>query len=120
MNNSRDKKISSLKDLPHEILKTAYSTGVIAAENERSGSFLHLNQTTVYDQINESFKNQIIMMDTKDALQKYDWLEQYFWKLVDKDKDEFTKRVAEDWSGGYFFWIQKNIFYPFKTYIFCW
>ncbi|HUX98952.1 MAG TPA: SufD family Fe-S cluster assembly protein [Candidatus Deferrimicrobium sp.] len=108
MNNSRDKKISSLKDLPHEILKTAYSTGVIAAENERSGSFLHLNQTTVYDQINESFKNQIIMMDTKDALQKYDWLEQYFWKLVDKDKDEFTKRVAEDWSGGYFFWIQKK------------
>ncbi|NHI91503.1 MAG: SufD family Fe-S cluster assembly protein [Candidatus Lokiarchaeota archaeon] len=47
-------------------------------------------------------------MDTKDALKKFDWLEKYRWNLVDKDKDEYTKRVSEDWSGGYFFWIQKG------------
>jgi len=41
-------------------------------------------------------------MDTKAALKKYSWLEDYRWKLVSKDKDEFTKKVAEDYSGGYF------------------
>jgi uncharacterized protein len=41
-------------------------------------------------------------MDTKAALKKYSWLEEYRWKLVSKDKDEFTKKVAEDYSGGYF------------------
>ena len=41
-------------------------------------------------------------MDTKAALKKYSWLEAYRWKLVSKDKDEFTKKVAEDYSGGYF------------------
>ena len=41
-------------------------------------------------------------MDTKAALKKYSWLEDYMWKLVSKDKDEYTKKVAEDYSGGYF------------------
>ena len=41
-------------------------------------------------------------MDVKAALKKYSWLEDYMWKLVSKDKDEYTKRVAEDYSGGYF------------------
>jgi len=41
-------------------------------------------------------------MDVKAALKKYSWLEEYRWKLVSKDKDEFTKKVAEDYSGGYF------------------
>ena len=41
-------------------------------------------------------------MDVKAALKKYAWLEDYMWKIVSKDKDEFTKKVAEDYSGGYF------------------
>ena len=41
-------------------------------------------------------------MDIKDALKKYSWLNDYMWKIVDKNKDEYTKRVAEDYSGGYF------------------
>jgi Fe-S cluster assembly scaffold protein SufB len=41
-------------------------------------------------------------MDVKAALKKYSWLEAYMWKLVNKDKDEYTKKVAEDYSGGYF------------------
>jgi Fe-S cluster assembly scaffold protein SufB len=41
-------------------------------------------------------------MDTKTALQKYPWLKDYMWKLVGKDKDEYTKKVAENFSGGYF------------------
>ncbi|MHA1279581.1 MAG: SufB/SufD family protein [Candidatus Helarchaeota archaeon] len=117
MHKLKDPKITSLKDLPHEILKSIAETGVIDKENERSASFLHMNQTTVYDTINEMFRGQVIMMDTKDALKKYRWLEKLRWKLVDKEKDEYTKRVADDWSGGYFFWIQKDakITFPLQS-----
>jgi len=41
-------------------------------------------------------------MDIKMALKKYPWIEDHRWKLVGKDKDEFTKKVAENYSGGYF------------------
>ncbi|MHA1785521.1 MAG: SufB/SufD family protein [Candidatus Helarchaeota archaeon] len=114
---SKNKNVSSLKDLPHEILDSIATIGVIKDENERSGSFLHFDQSTIYNKINNMFENQVIMMDTKEALEKYDWLEEYRWKLVDKNKDEFTKRVNEDWSGGYFFWIQKGakITFPLQS-----
>ncbi|MBS3815022.1 MAG: SufD family Fe-S cluster assembly protein [Hadesarchaea archaeon] len=41
-------------------------------------------------------------MDTKKALEKYSWLEDYRWNLVDKEKDEYTRKAAEEISGGYF------------------
>lgn len=112
-----EKQIFSLKDLPHEILSSIATTGVIENESERSGSFLHSDQSTIYNRINEMFNNQIVMMDTKDALKKYDWLEDYRWNLIDQNKDKFTKRVHDDWSGGYFFWIQKgaNVVFPLQS-----
>ncbi len=117
MSKPKPPKLTSLQDLPHEILKSIAEAGVIEKEGERSASFVHMNQTTVYDKINELYEGQVIMMDTKDALKKYDWVEDLRWRLVDKDKDEFTRKVAEDWSGGYFFWIQKGakITFPLQS-----
>lgn len=97
-----DQEVSSLTDLSHEILESALSVGVDSSEKERSGTFMHIDQSTVFSQINERFQGQLEMMDTKEALEKYDWLEDYRWKLVDRDKDEYTKKVAERFSGGYF------------------
>ncbi|NLB76522.1 MAG: SufD family Fe-S cluster assembly protein [Crenarchaeota archaeon] len=56
-------------------------------------------------------------MDIKTALQKYPWLEEYRWKLVKKDKDEYTRKVAEDYSGGYFMRILKDaeITFPLQS-----
>ena len=53
-------------------------------------------------QVNELYEGQVELMDVKAALKKYQWLEDYRWKLISKDKDEFTKKVANDYSGGYF------------------
>jgi Fe-S cluster assembly scaffold protein SufB len=46
-------------------------------------------------------------MDTREAMKKYAWLKDYMWKIVDKDKDEFTK-AAKELTGGYFIRIFKN------------
>ena len=61
-----------------------------------------MDQTTVQATVNQLFEGKIELMDIKAALKKYSWLNDYMWKMVDKNKDEFTKKVAEDYSGGYF------------------
>jgi Fe-S cluster assembly scaffold protein SufB len=94
--------------VPHKILEETYTAGMEADEKDRSGTLYHVDQSTVYSKVNELYQGKIELMDTKTALQKYTWLEDYMWKLVDKDKDEFTHRVAEDWSGGYFMRIMPN------------
>ncbi len=55
--------------------------------------------------INEFYGGKIELLDLKVALKKYPWLEDYRWNLISKDKDEYTRKVAEDYSGGYFIHI---------------
>jgi Fe-S cluster assembly scaffold protein SufB len=95
-------KENELMKVPHKILEETYKAGMEANEKDRSGTFYHVDQSTIYSKVNKLFEGKIELMDTKQALQKYTWLEDYMWKLVDREKDEFTRRVAEEWSGGYF------------------
>lgn len=93
---------NDLTKIPHKILEEAEKVGLDPQAKNRSGTFLHINQETVASSINELYEGKLEMMDVKAALKKYSWLEDYMWKLVSKDKDEFTRKVAEDYSGGYF------------------
>lgn len=110
-------KENELVNVPHQILEEVYKAGIEADGKNRSGTFFHVNQSTVYSKINELFQGKIELMDTKAALQKYSWLEGYMWKLVDKNKDEFTRKVAADWSGGYFMRIMPGaeITFPLQS-----
>jgi Fe-S cluster assembly scaffold protein SufB len=102
-------KENELVNVPHQILEEAYKAGIEADGKNRSATFFHVNQSTVYSRVNDLFKGKIELMDTKAALQKYSWLGEYMWKLVDKNKDEFTRKVAEDFSGGYFMRIMPGV-----------
>jgi Fe-S cluster assembly scaffold protein SufB len=48
-------------------------------------------------------------MDISSALEKYDWLADYIWKIISKDKDEFTNRVVEKPHLGYFIRALPNV-----------
>ena len=110
-------KKNELVNLPHQILEEAYKAGIEADEGNRSGTFFHLDQSTVYSKVNKLFKGNIELMDIKAALQKYSWLSTYMWRLVDENKDEFTQKVAEDFSGGYFMRIMPGaqITFPLQS-----
>jgi Fe-S cluster assembly scaffold protein SufB len=101
-------KEESLTAIPHSILEEAFKAGMTPSEGNRSGTFYHVDQSTIYSKVNELFKGKIELMDTKAALEKYPWLKAYEWKAVDKEKDEFTKKVAAEFSGGYFMRILPN------------
>ena len=95
-------KKSNLTEIPHQILEEAQKTGIEADDKERSGTFFHIDQDTVQAKVNEVFEGKIELMDVKTALKKHPQFEEYMWKLVDKNKDEFTQKVAAEYSGGYF------------------
>ena len=108
---------NELKSLPHKILEEAYRAGLDISEENRSGTFLHVDQNTIYSKANEFFKGKLELMDVKEALQKYPWLDEYRWRLVNRSKDEFTEKVAENFSGGYFMRIMPDaeITFPLQS-----
>ncbi len=102
MHEKKNKRIKSFKELPGDITRTAETVGIEETEKRRSGSFLQLDESALFARVIGRFKGQIEIMDTKDALEKYDWLHNYYWKLVDMDKDVYTKKAEKEFMGGYF------------------
>jgi len=105
-----------LTRIPHKILEEAYKAGV-SSEKERAGTFFHVDQTTIYSKVNEVFEGKIELLDIKEALKKYSWLSDYMWKAVSKNQDDFTRKVDENFSGGYFMRIlpKTEITFPLQS-----
>lgn len=91
--------LPSLRALPKEFRQRTLTAGVDAEEKGRSGSFLQMDSSVVFS---KSKVEGVEVLPTTEALKKYDWLRDYYWKVVSPEKDEYTKAVYERLMNGYF------------------
>ncbi len=78
----------------------------VDAEGERAGTFLQFDHSTVHC---KTSAKGVEVMGIRQALEKYDGLPEYFWKAMDRDKDDFTRAAArEELHGGYFIRTEKG------------
>jgi Fe-S cluster assembly scaffold protein SufB len=70
----------------------------IAAEN-RSGTFVQKDLSVVHSR---SLQEGMEIMDIEEALEKYDWLHDYWWKAVAVNMDKYTARAELHQEHGYF------------------
>ena len=80
--------------------------GVETTTEDRSGTYVQMDHSMVHCNVAQ---DGLEVMDISSALEKYDWLSDYIWKIVSKDKDEFTKRVVEKPHLGYFIRALPNV-----------
>ena len=76
------------------------NVGVVADEINRSGTLMFIDNGMSH--CHTSVQEGLDMMSTKDALKKYDWLKDYFWKSMDPTKDKYTAKSYLDDADGYF------------------
>ncbi|WP_421909013.1 SufD family Fe-S cluster assembly protein [Methanolacinia petrolearia] len=81
-----------IDEIPEEDKKRMELSGFEFDARKRSGSFIQRDQ---HIHLSSSKVEGIEMLPIEIALKKYDWLKDYYWNLVDRDKDEYTKFVAE-------------------------
>ncbi|WP_461210710.1 SufB/SufD family protein [Desulfocurvus sp. DL9XJH121] len=91
--------IEDLRTLSPEDKRQLLMAGVDVDRSKLAGEFLHMNHSGVHC---KSMNPGVEVLNIKQALKKYDGLSQYFWKLIDPDKDEFTRAAFENLHGGYF------------------
>ncbi len=81
--------------LPEDVSERAKSVGVEFNPEKRAASFLQIDQnSSVYNWL-----EGVEVMSIRDAMEKYDWVKDYMWRIVKRDKDEYTKMTAEDFNG---------------------
>lgn len=79
---------------------TLLNVGVIPSEENRSGTFIMLNNAVSHTSVKQD--DAVELMSLQDALKKYDWVKDYSWKLVKPDADKYTAMSYLQNSNGYF------------------
>lgn len=97
--------ISDLTQLEAADRKRLLYAGIDVNQQNLSGSFMHMNHSGVHC---ASRQEGLEIMDIKQALDAYHGLPDYFWKLVDRNKDEYTRTADEHLHGGYFIRARKG------------
>lgn len=97
--------IEDLRTLSDEDKQQLLMAGVDVEERNRSASFLHMNHAGAHCKNSDP---GVEVMDIKQALQLYDGLPEYWWKLVDPEKDQYTKAARDNLHGGYFIRSKKG------------
>ncbi len=95
-------KIESLESLPQQAKEAAIMAGININEELRSGSYFQVDHSVVYESLNKAYEGQLEIMSTTDALNTYDWLEDYYWRAVPVDQDKYTAQVELNMTHGYF------------------
>lgn len=86
--------------LPVKAKKQMLEAGVILDDtSQRSGTYIQMDNMPVHF---SSQQEGIEIMAMSQALDKYDWLSDYWWRAVAVDTDKYTAHVELKDSDGYF------------------
>jgi uncharacterized protein len=94
--------------------KRLLMSGIDVTEKERGGTYFQKDTSVVHCDYQQS---DIEVMPIQQALQKYDWIGDYYWKLASVDADKFTSSAELELHDGYFIRAlpgSKSI-YPIQT-----
>ena len=86
--------------LPEKTKSRMLETGIVLdTVSKRAGTFIQIDNTTVHS---SSRQEGIEVMAISKALEKYDWMGDYWWKAVAVDADKYTANVELNQRSGYF------------------
>ncbi len=86
--------------LPAEAKERMLGAGVTLDDvRQRSGTYVQMDNTPVHS---SSRQESVEVIPTSQALEKYDWLPDYWWQAVAVDSDKYTAHVELGQSDGYF------------------
>jgi Fe-S cluster assembly scaffold protein SufB len=90
--------IEDLGRLPEEDRKRMIEAGVDAGEKERSGTYVQMDTAVIHAHAGQE---GLQVLPIRQALREWDWLEDYYWKLVAVDVDKYTARAQMELHDGY-------------------
>ncbi|MDY7019249.1 MAG: SufD family Fe-S cluster assembly protein [Chloroflexota bacterium] len=86
--------------LPVKVKEQMLGTGIILDdESQRSGTFIQVDNAPVHSSVNQE---GIEVMAISQAIEKHEWLSDYWWQAVAVDSDKYTAHVELNQSNGYF------------------
>jgi Fe-S cluster assembly scaffold protein SufB len=110
-------RIESLEGLSQQAREAAILAGIDVKEETRSGTYIQVDHSVVYERLNKIYEGKLEIMSTTEALRRYDWLEDYYWKSVPVDQDKYTAQAELNMTHGYFIRVlpHQKLDYPVQA-----
>lgn len=89
---------AKLVKLPEEDKSRFLMAGVDVTEKDRGGTFLQMDTSVVHCKTRQE---GVEVIPIKEALEKYDWIKEYYWKLASVDQDKYTASAELSLHNGY-------------------
>ncbi len=91
---------SDPSQLPPQTKEQMMQVGVVLDDShQRSGTIIQMDHSVIHSLAGQE---GIEVMATGQALAKYDWLSDYWWRAVAVDSDKYTAHVELNQGDGYF------------------
>jgi len=90
--------VEELGGLSEDDKKRMILAGVDAEEKDRSGTYVQKDTAVIHSR---SKQEGLEVLPIKEALKQYDWVQDYYWKLVGVDTDKYTARAQLELHDGY-------------------
>lgn len=85
---------------PSDAKERMLQAGVMLDDlSNRSGTFVQMDNSAVHSSVQQE---GIETMSVKEAMERYDWLGEYWWRAVAVDTDKYTANVELKNADGYF------------------
>jgi Fe-S cluster assembly scaffold protein SufB len=86
--------------LPARAKERMLEAGIILDDpSQRAGTFIQMDNAPVHSSVRQE---GVEVMAVSQAMEKYDWLSEYWWQAVAVDTDKYTANIELNQHNGYF------------------
>lgn len=100
-----------------DLAQASLEVGVDLDKRSKLTTFLQVDHEAIYKAVQKQFEKDIELMTLEEALEKYEWLREYVWRLRSPYEDKYSAFNALHGKGGYFLRIRegRRIHLPIQT-----
>ena len=91
--------LPNLEELPQAEQQDMLRAGVDVSGHGRTGTYIQKDHSVIHSSVNQ---DGLEVISITEAMEKYSWLQDYYWKNVAVDADMFTARAELHQEHGYF------------------
>lgn len=89
-------------EVDEDVRKRGLEVGVDLNKASSLTTFLQVDHEIAYKTVQKQFREDIELMSIREALERYSWVRERFWSLVDPYADKYTAYNALKPAGGFF------------------
>lgn len=99
------KEVEDLNALPEDVVEKVKSIGVDLSGTGSSGTYMQIDHNLIYK---KKLYPNVEILSLEDALNDKDFVEKYYWNLIDVGQDKFTAAAHLYGKGGYVIVSKEN------------